>query len=155
MSGPEAPASSLSLRSAAHTVVAQGAGRAVTLVAAIAATAVVTRSVGVATYADWATVLSLVAMLAFLLDPGISPIVVRRLAQDPALAPPPRDLLRARLVLATGALVIVVAATAALRGASAIPLALVLGAQLIPRAAVLNAGAWMQAVHRLHRQTAL
>ena len=35
------------------------------------------------------------------------------------------------------------------------PLALILGAQLLPRASVLNVGAWLQADHRLHRQSAL
>jgi len=154
-SGPQPPASALSARTAARTVLGQTAGRGLTLLAVIASTAVVTRSVGVSTFADWATALSLVAMLGFLLDPGISPIVVRRLSQDPALAPAPRDLLRVRLVLAAGAVVVVTAATGALRGLAAVPLALVLAAQLVPRAAVLNAGAWLQADHRLHRQSAL
>ena len=88
-SGPQPPASALSARTAARTVLGQTAGRALTLLAVIASTAVVTRSVGVSTFADWATALSLVAMLGFLLDPGISPIVVRRLSQDPARRPGP------------------------------------------------------------------
>ena len=45
--------------------------------------------------------------------------------------------------------------TGVLRGLDAVPVAVVLGAQLLPRAAVLNAGAWLQADHRLHRQSAL
>ena len=88
---------SLSARTAAVTVLGQTVGRGLTVVAVIASTAIVTRTVGVDTYADWATALSLVAMLAFLLDPGITPIVVRRLAQDPTTVPTARDMLRARL----------------------------------------------------------
>ena len=146
---------SLSARTAAVTVLGQTVGRGLTVVAVIASTAVVTRTVGVDTYADWATALSLVAMLAFLLDPGISPIVVRRLAQDSTTAPTARDMLRVRLLLAAGAVLIVGAVTGALRGFEAVPLALILGAQLLPRASVLNVGAWLQADHRLHRQSAL
>ena len=47
------------------------------------------------------------------------------------------------------------ATTWALRGSDALLLGAVLGAQLIPRSVVMNAGAWLQADQRLHRQTAL
>ena len=43
--------------------------------------------------------------------------------------------------------------TLALRDGDALLLALVLGAQLLPRAVVMNAGTWLQAEHRLHLQT--
>jgi O-antigen/teichoic acid export membrane protein len=148
------PASTLTARTAAVTVVAQTVGRAVTLGAVIVSTAVVARAVGIATYADWASVLSLVAMLAFTLDPGLSPVVVRRLAQNPEEAPSPQAMLVVRLVLALVALVVVCGATAAIRGLHALPLALALGAQVLPRALVLNVGAWLQVDHRLHRQSA-
>jgi O-antigen/teichoic acid export membrane protein len=149
------PASTLTARTAAVTVLAQTVGRAVTLGAVIVSTAVVARAVGIATYADWASVLSLVAMLAFTLDPGLSPVVVRRLAQNPAQAPSPQAMLAVRLALAGLSLAVVCGATAAIRGTGALELALALGAQVLPRALVLNVGAWLQADHRLHRQSAM
>jgi O-antigen/teichoic acid export membrane protein len=144
----------LTARSATVTAAAQAGGRAITLGVVIVSTAVVARAVGVDVYADWATVLSLVALVSFALDPGLSPVVVRRLAQDPDQAPTPAAMTSVRLVLALIALLVIVILTGALRGMSAVPLAAVLGAQVLPRALVLNATAWLQADHRLHRQTA-
>ena len=63
---------------------------------------------------------------------------MRRLAQDPATVPQPRDMLRARLLLAVAAVLLVGAVTGALRGIAAMPLALILAAQLLPRASVLT-----------------
>lgn len=145
----------LSARSTSVTVVAQIVGRGVSLVAVVGSTAIVARTIGVEAYADWATVLTLTALVAFLLDPGISPIVVRRLAQHPEQAPSPAALVPLRLGLGAAALVIVVAVAVALRGDSVTVLAIVLGAQVLPRALVLNATPWLQLDHRLHRQTAL
>jgi O-antigen/teichoic acid export membrane protein len=144
----------LDARSAALTGVAQAAGRGVTLVAVIVSTAVVVHAVGVSVYADWATVLSLVSLMAFVLDPGVSAVIVRRLAQSPDTAPSPRAMMLTRVGMATVALVIVVGMSVALRGPHVLGLAIALAAQVIPRGLVLNATAWLQADHRLHRQTA-
>jgi O-antigen/teichoic acid export membrane protein len=144
----------LTARSATITAAAQTGARAITLGVVVVSTAVVARTVDVHVYADWATVLSLVALVAFALDPGLSPVVVRRLAQHPDQAPTPAAMTAVRVGLALIALGVIVILTGALRGTSAIPLAAVLGAQVVPRALVLNATAWLQADHRLHRQTA-
>ena len=141
-------------RTATATIVAQTLGRAVALLAVIGSTAIVARHLDLDTYADWATVLSVTALAGVLLDPGISPVVVRRLAQDPATAPNAASLVRARLGLGAVTLLIVVVATLLLRGADAVALGIVLGAQVVPRAIVLNATPWLQIDHRLHRQTA-
>lgn len=143
----------LGARSATVTIVAQLVARAITVAVVVASTAIVTRALGVGVYADWVTVLSLVAMLAFVLDPGLTPVIVRRLATEPAAVPTPGTLLRLRLGLAVAAVAVVTAIAAVLRGPEVIPLALVLAAQVVPRAVVLNAGAWLQADHRLHWQT--
>ena len=142
-------------RSASITVAAQVAVRGVWLLAVLASTAIVVRSVGIETYADWATVLTLTALVAFALDPGISPIVVRRLAQDPASAPLPAALVPLRLGLASVALLVVVSVSVGLRGSGTALLATLLGAQVLPRALALNATPWLQVDHRLHRQTIL
>ena len=143
----------LSARTAAATVTGQFAGRGVTLLLTVATTAVVTRAIGTDGFADWGTVLMLVALTSFALDPGIAPVVVRRLVQADESAPAPAALLLPRLALALLAYAVVVAVTLALRGGDALLLALVLGAQLLPRAVVMNAGTWLQAEHRLHLQT--
>jgi O-antigen/teichoic acid export membrane protein len=136
-------------------VIAQALGRAITLGAVVLSTAVVARAVGIEGYADWATVLSLVALVGFALDPGITPVIVRLLAQDPTDAPTPAAMRAVRLALASAALVAILCLTVALRGIDAAPAGLALGAQVLPRALVLNAAPWLQADHRLHRQTAL
>ncbi len=143
----------LSARTAAATVTGQFAGRGATLLLTVATTAVVTRAIGADGFADWGTVLMLVALTSFALDPGIAPVVVRRLVQADESAPTPGALLLPRLALALLAYAVVVAVTLALRGGDALLLALVLGAQLLPRAVVMNAGTWLQAEHRLHVQT--
>ena len=149
----DAPTLRLDARSAALTGAAQAGARGITLFVILVSTALVTRAVGVNTYADWVTALSLMAMAGFLLDPGVSPVIVRRLVQDPATCPQPSALLAPRLALAFGAAMLATGLTVALRGPDALPLAAVLSAQLLPRAYVLNAGAWLQADQRLHRQT--
>jgi len=145
----------LSARSATVTVLAQVVARAISLLAVVGSTAIVARSVGVDTYADWATVLTLNGLVAFLLDPGISPVMVRRLAQDALRAPSPGALGPLRLVVGAAALAAVVGFAAALRGGGVAVLAVALGGQLLPRALVLNATPWLQLDHRLHRQTFL
>jgi O-antigen/teichoic acid export membrane protein len=149
----DAPTLRLDARSAALTGAAQAGARGITLIAVVVSTAVVVHAVGVSTYADWATVLSLVSLTAFALDPGISAVVVRRLAQSPDTVPTPRALMLTRLGLSLLALVVVVTVSVALRGIGVLALALALGAQVIPRSLVVNASAWLQADHRLHRQT--
>ncbi len=151
---PDRLARDITSRTATATILAQTIGRAVSLLAVIGSTAIVARHLDLDGYADWATVLSIVALAGVLLDPGISPVVVRRLAQDPASAPTAASLVRVRLALGATTLAIVVAATVLLRGADALALAIVLGAQVVPRALVLNATPWLQLDHRLHRQTA-
>jgi O-antigen/teichoic acid export membrane protein len=145
----------LTAQAASKTVVAQALGRGASLLAVLGSTAIITRQIGIDAYADWATVLSLVALVAFALDPGISPIVVRRLSHDPAQAPTAEAIVPLRLGLAAIALVVVIAVTIGLRGGGAALLAVVLGAQVLPRALVLNATPWLQLDQRLHRQTAL
>jgi O-antigen/teichoic acid export membrane protein len=144
----------LTARSATVTFAAQTVARGITLAVVAASTAVVTRAVGIDTYADWATILSLVALLGFLLDPALSPVIVRRLAQEPESAPSPEATRRVRALLGLGALVLVIAASLVLRGPHTFALAVALGSQVVPRALVLNATPWLQADHRLHRQTA-
>ena len=155
MSSQAAPASPLSGRGAAITVIAQAIARGITLLVVLGSTAIVARAVGVTVYADWVTALSLMAMAGFLLDPGITPVIVRRLVQDPNESPRPRTMMLVRLALGTVAALFVAVMTALLRGSDSLLLGAVLGAQLIPRAVVMNAGAWLQADQRLHRQTAL
>jgi O-antigen/teichoic acid export membrane protein len=145
----------LTARTAAVTASGQLVGRGLTLLLTIAGTAVVTRAIGEDGFAVWGTVLVITAMVGFLLDPGVAPIVVRRLAQDVAEAPLPGPLFVARLILALAAYLMVVALTVILRGEGALLLAVVLAAQLLPRATVMNVGAWMQAGHYLHIQTGL
>ena len=79
----------LSARTAAATVTGQFAGRGATLLLTVATTAVVTRAIGADGFADWGTVLMLVALTSFALDPGIAPVVVRRLVQADESAPTP------------------------------------------------------------------
>ena len=153
---PAAPAPvSLSARTATLTAGLQLLARVLSGLMVVASTAVVTRAVGVATYADWATALTVVAMLGFVIEPGLSPVVVRRLVQRPGSSPTLRSLLGLRAALALAAVAASVAVVAALRGGDAAWLALILAAQLLPRAAVLNAGAPLQADHRLHRAALL
>jgi O-antigen/teichoic acid export membrane protein len=145
----------LTARTAVVTASGQVASRASTLLLTVAGTAVVTRAIGQEGFADWGTLLMLTAMFAFMLDPGFAPIVVRRLAEPGAEAPGPGALLRVRLVFAAVAYVLVVVLAVILRGTPVLVLGLVLAAQLFPRAVVMNTGTWMQAEHRLHRQTTL
>jgi len=135
------------------TATGQVVARVSTLVLTVAGTAVVTRAIGEDGFADWGTVLMVTAMFAFLLDPGFAPVVVRRLAEGGEEAPSPEALLRVRLVLSAAAFVLVVVLVLALRGSAPLVLAVVLAAQLLPRAVVMNVGTWLQAEHRLHFQT--
>jgi O-antigen/teichoic acid export membrane protein len=143
----------LTARTAAVTAGGQVGARAATLLLTGLGTAIVTRAIGQDGFADWGTILMLSAMVAFMLDPGLSPVVVRRLVQSAEEAPAPRSLLRARLLSALAAYLVVLVVAYALRGSDALVLAVVLAAQLLPRSVVLNVGAWMQAEHRLHLQT--
>ena len=130
----------LTARTAVVTASSQVVGRVTTLLLTVAGTAVVTRAVGENGFADWGTVLMVTAMFAFLLDPGFAPVVVRRLAEGGDEAPSPAALLRVRLVFSAIAFALVVALVVALRGTAPIVLAVVLAAQLFPRAVVMNAG---------------
>lgn len=139
---------------ATHTVVAQVAARAVSLAAVVGSIGIVARQVGT-DYVEWGTVASMVALVAIALDPGISPMVVRRISQSPEQAPAPSALVPLRLALGALALLVVVAVTIGLRGTGTALLAVALGAQVVPRALVLNATPWLQVDQRLHRQAAL
>lgn len=145
----------LTARSAAFTVAAQLAARGISLGFVVVSSAIVARTLGVVTYADWATVLTLVTLFTFLLDPGITPVIVRRIAQDHESAPTPRAMQVARLSLGALAFAFVLVISGVLRGFDALLLAAALAFQLLPRALVLNAQPWLQSDHRLHRQTAL
>ncbi len=142
-------------RGAVVTVVAQTVARAATIVVVLGSTAIVTRTLSISHYADWVTVLSLMAMSGVLLDPALSPVLVRRLLQDPAGSPRPGTVLRVRLGLAAVAVVLVIGLAALARGADAALLAAVIASQLVPRAVSMNSGAYLQADQRLHRQTVL
>jgi len=144
----------LSGRTAAVTLGGQLAGKAALLAVALAGTAVVTRALGVRGYATWGTVLSLLTMFGFALDPGLAPVIVRRLSQGDSSLPGPASFLRVRLVLAAAVYTCVTVLTVVLRGLAGLPVALVMAAQLFPRVVVQNAGTWLQAHHRLHRQSA-
>jgi O-antigen/teichoic acid export membrane protein len=139
---------------AAHTVVAQLVARIATVLATTGSVAIVARQTG-AEYADWGTIVSLVVLLAFALDPGITPIVVRRITQDPRTTPLPRALVPVRLVAAAIAFALLIGIAVAVRGAHAALLAVALGGQLLPRALVLNAMPWLQVDQRLHRMAVL
>ncbi len=58
-----------------------------------------------------------------------------------------------RIGLATVAVLLIVGFTVGMRGDGAVLLAVALGAQIVPRAIVLNATPWLQVDQRLHRQT--
>lgn len=139
---------------ASRTVLAQVIARAVGLLAVVGGTSIVAHRLG-AGYAEWGSVTSLVALVGVALEPGLSPVVVRRIAQSPDEAPLPSALVPVRLLLGLLALVVVVGATLALRGSGAVLLAVALGAQVVPRALVMNATPWLQIDQRLHRQSAL
>lgn len=142
-------------RGAAVTVVAQTAARAATIVVVLGSTAIVTRSLSIGTYTDWVTVLSLMPLSGLLLDPSLTPVVVRRLIQDPDGSPRPRSLVALRTALAAIAVGAVVGLTVLARGADAAPLAAVMSVQLLPRAFIITVSGYLQADQRLHRQTVL
>jgi O-antigen/teichoic acid export membrane protein len=153
--GTAPPAPALSARSASVTVLAQTVARALTLAVVVLSTALVARALPLTEYADWITALSLAALLAVLLDLGVSGVIVRRIAQDHTTAPTPAAMRPIRLALGLLATLLVAGITTALRGTDALALATALGAQLVPRALAMNAMPWLQADHRLHRQTVL
>ncbi len=140
---------------ATKTATAQLVARAIAVMTQVASLGVVARATDDADWASWGTVAMLVVIASFLVDPGLSPILVRRLTTDPAATPLPRAVLGVRGVLGTVAVLVVVGVTAALRGADGAVLALAFGGQLLPRALLLNATPWLQVDQRLHRQTAL
>lgn len=142
----------LTARTAAVTAGGQIGARAAGLVLTAASTAIVTRAIGREEFADWGTIMLLATMVAFMLDPGLSPVVVRRLGQAPQDVPRPGSLLRVRMAAALVAYVLVLLLVLGLRGSGALLLGAVLAAQLLPRAVVLNVGTWLQAEHRLHIQ---
>jgi O-antigen/teichoic acid export membrane protein len=140
---------------ATRTAIAQLTARALSVLVQVASLGVVARVADVTQWASWGTVLLLVAIASFLLDPGLSPIVIRRLSTSPADAPLPRAMLPVRIALGILAVVVVCAVTLALRGGADLLLALALAGQLLPRSIVLNATPWLQIDQRLHRQTIL
>jgi O-antigen/teichoic acid export membrane protein len=142
----------LTARTATATATGQITAKALLALTGIASTAVITRALGVGGYANWALALSLVAIVGFALEPGFAPVIGRRIWQRDAPVPRPASLLAYRLALAAVVYVAVALAALAIRGVDAMLLALVLAAELYPRSVTLNAGTWLQAYHRLHRQ---
>lgn len=138
---------------AARTVIAQVAARAFALLASVGSMAIVVRYLGIEEYAGWGTVLQLIGLMAFAVDPGLSSVVVRRIVQAPETAPSPRALIPVRVGLSAVAVLLIVGFTIGMRGDGAVLLAVALGAQIVPRAIVLNATPWLQVDQRLHRQT--
>lgn len=149
------PSRAITRRSAATTASGQFVAKMVVAVVALASTAVVTHALSTSDYAAWGTALTISGMVAFLLDPGLTPAVVRRLASDQEDVPSPALILKLRLLLAAVSFMIVVGVTTGLRGVAALPIAAVLAAELFSRAGVLTAATWLQSEHRLHRQTGL
>ena len=128
--------------------------RVVGLLAVVASTSLVTRRLGTE-FVDWATVLSAVALVTVLLEPGMAPVVVRRLTLDHEHAPRPNALLPVRLLLGGASLAVVVGVCVATRGVAVLPLAVLLGGQVLPRAFIFNATPWLQIDQRLHRPAIL
>lgn len=135
------------------TAAAQTVARGITLGLTVVTTAVVARALDVDQYATWTTVVSLVTLASILLDPALSPVLVRRLVTAPHTAPTAAAMRRVRLAVGVLAFLAVSAVAVALRGSGSAVLAIVLAAQLVPRSLVLNATAWLQVDQRLHRQT--
>lgn len=135
---------------AARSAVLQYLARSLGLVAAVLGTALVARRLGQA-YADWATVLLCAAMVGALLEPGLAPIIVRRLAVAPESAPTPRAMLRVRVGLGLAACVLVVVTSVVSRGADLLLLSLCMGAHVLARSVANNATAWLQVDQRLFR----
>jgi O-antigen/teichoic acid export membrane protein len=150
LAGGPAPSAS----AAAQMAVMQYVARAVGLLAVVVGASLVTRRLGT-DYADWGTVLLAVALAGVLLEPGMTPVVVRRLSIDPGQAPSARALLPLRLGLGLVSLVLVVGVTVATRGADVAWLALFLGGQVVGRSMVNNATPWLQVDQRLHRMAVL
>lgn len=138
---------------AARTVIAQIGARGFALLASVGSMAIVVRYLGIEEYAGWGTVLQLIGLMAFAVDPGLSSVVVRRIVQAPETAPTPRALIPVRIGFGVVACALIVAFTIGLRGTGATLLAVALGGQIVPRAIVLNATPWLQVDQRLHRQT--
>jgi O-antigen/teichoic acid export membrane protein len=144
----------ISARTAAVTVGGQALGRGALLVIGVANTAIITRALGIGTYADWATVLSLFALFSFAMDPGLTSVIVRRLSIPGERAPRADSVLRLKFVLALVVYVLICIAAISLRGFDTAVLAALLALQIFPRAVIGNAQAWLQAHHLVHRQTA-
>jgi O-antigen/teichoic acid export membrane protein len=147
------PRHPLTARSAIWTVFAQFGAKVPLLLAALVSTSIVTRALGTDRYAQWATVLSILAMVSFLTDPGLSAVLVKRISGGDADLPPISTLILLKMGLAMLVFLIVVAGTSVLQGLAAIPIAVALGAQVFPRSAIQLSSGWMQARHRLHWQT--
>ena len=139
-----------STAAASRTAGMQFAARGALLLVAVVGTALVTRDLGT-DYAAWGTVLIAVTLSSVLLEPGFTPVIARRLAASPETAPSPGAMLFARLVLGVSALGVVVLASVVSRGAAILPLALLLGGQVVARSLVNNAGGWLLADQRMHR----
>jgi O-antigen/teichoic acid export membrane protein len=139
-----------SIVGATRTVALQYVARACALVFAALVTALLTRRLG-SEFVDWATVINAVALTGVILEPGLTPPIVRRLSQDPAAAPGVNEMVVVRLVLGALALAVVVVVALATRGPDIWLLALLLGGQVLARAIVLNATPWLQVDQRLHR----
>lgn len=116
-------------------------------------TAIVARALPVETYATWATAMSLIALFTVLSDPGVSPVVMRWIGSAAYRAPSPLAVLRNRVALCFGVYALVVAGTWALHGERGAALALVLGAQIVPRGAASAVTVWLQSHHRQHLQS--
>lgn len=140
---------------ATRTVTWQVGARTISVLAGIAATALVARSFSTDEFADWQLVFTIMGMVAFAVDPGISPVLVRRILHSPEDAPSPRGMIPVRLGLGVLSLAVIVGVSVGVNGAGTALLAVALGGSVVPRALALNATPWLQVDQRLHRQTAL
>lgn len=139
---------------ASHSAVMQVLARVVALLLIAGSTALITRELGDG-YVNWATVLSALAIAGVLVEPGLSPVVMRHLALDSTGAPRTSAMLPVRLVLGLLAFVLVLGIAVSTRGLAVLPLAALMGASVLARAVVNNATPWLQTDQRLHRATLL
>lgn len=140
----------LTAAGATRTAVVQYVARALSLLAVVIGTSMVTRRLG-NEFADWGTVILCVTIAGVLVEPGLAAVIVRRLASEPDQAPSLRAMYPVRLALGCLAFVVVVVLAVVARGPGIFLLAVCIGAQVIARSLVNNGTSWLQVDLRLHR----
>ncbi len=139
---------------AGQTAILQLLARAVGIISVVVGTAMVTRRLGT-DFADWASVIVLVSLTGVLLEPGLAPVVAKRLTIDHEHAPTPAAMFPVRLALGMVSWAVVVALAVVTRGPDVWLLAVLLGGQVVARSVFNNATSWLQVDQRLYRLAAL